>query len=233
MRRSTLRRVQPLVAGLVLMASLSFCGGNSPGPGGRQTATVSPSPELELFTADELEVLVIPSTDPPAGMQFSQENSGPATLEGSFAANQHAKLRELGLTSTYYSNFYTQGYDRNAPNVGSQGAWYLWSIAVLFEDEEGAKDGSAYIRDNPSTELLSYKLRSRPGIVKDDWSFQAIRDYPEGQDTPEIGFVWRIGNVLLFVQAQGLNDSGELGTLKPDEVLEVAKNHDRRFASGV
>ena len=199
---------------ILLMLSAAACSGTK--PNAKVSVRPSPSPTLRAFDVTELKDLTLQESNPPAGLRFSADSSGPRNAEESFGKEKAEKLQELGFTQAVYASFLLDG-----KTPSPTGAFYLWTVAVGFPTAVEAAAASVYIRDNPSPSLKNFRLTDAAAqLGPRAWSFDADR---EGEDTvPEIGFCFIVSNVVILVQAEGNRPSGQEGGLSREQIAAIA-----------
>lgn len=158
-----------------------------------------------LFTAADAEALNL-HEDPP-GLAFVPDSSGPTTLDDSTSPEQAAEIRSAGGVLAMHSNGF---YSTTAPEASRQGVLYAFSIAMVLPDEAAAQNAFRVFLEQPNPIFLDYQSERAEGLGDEAFAFAAeheIGDPPERH--PEVGYVWRNGNALLFLQFIGVPGGAE------------------------
>ena len=101
---------------------------------------------------------------------------------------------------------HTRGFQSTtAPEASPQGVLYAFSIAMVLPDEQAASSAYRVFLERPNPVFLDLQSDSAEGLGDEAFVFAAqheIGDPPERH--PEVGYVWRNGNALLFLQFIGV-----------------------------
>ena len=179
-------------------------------------------PPARFGTADG-ELLVLAESDAPRDMTLRADISGPQSIYQYTGDPERAgKLRELGALAGYLQQFNIETSADGEPILSQPlKATTLYSEVFIFDDNDGAADALAYLRDNPNPAL-------------DDVAFQDADEFGEGAvlqtsasgDFGNAGYYWRTDNALVSVIAQ--RQGGEPDA---DELLGLAREVAKSVAS--
>jgi hypothetical protein len=205
-------RLSPCVAVLTVLIGfvLTSCGSSSTGSGGAvsstptPTPTPAPTPNFEkAFSESDLTRLVLQSTEGPTGLPYAPSGATVVSQYWDCCPDVAAAWTGAGFVKLLASNYQSPQATFKDGTTWPSGAGMVFSTVALFHDAAGARQALTAWHGYWSRSKTGVTLVAVKGLGPDAVAFAADPAVPPAGSVTTYIYLWRVGNVVLSMQAEG------------------------------